>query len=103
MKRRDRIVVAIANLVLRAASKRYRDLTKALIVRGMEAELCVCWQRQAMFEELPEMPTLRELEALAVLYETSPGHLLDECYERVGRKLREEEEGDAEEAAESNA
>jgi hypothetical protein len=38
MKRRDRIVVAIANLVLRAASKRYRDLTKALIVRGMEAE-----------------------------------------------------------------
>jgi len=56
-----------------------------------------------MFEDLPEMPNLEELEALAFLYGTSPGALLDRCYEERGRFLREEEEGDREEAEERSA
>lgn len=35
----------------------------------------------------PCMPSLEEIEALAVLYGRKPGELLDECYEEKGREL----------------
>jgi transcriptional regulator with XRE-family HTH domain len=58
------------------------------------AGMPVVWQRQAMFEDLPDLPTIEELEALAQVYDTKPGELLDRCYEETGRMLREEEERD---------
>lgn len=54
----------------------------------------VCWERQTMFEDRPDMPDLQELEALATIYETSPGALLDRCFEEKGKELREEEEAE---------
>jgi hypothetical protein len=36
VKRRDRIVVALANALLRLASARYRALVKGLIAKGLE-------------------------------------------------------------------
>lgn len=54
----------------------------------------VIHERQEMFEDRPDMPDIGELESLAILYGTSPGALLDRCYETKGRELREEEERD---------
>lgn len=51
-------------------------------------------ERQTMFEDRPDFPDLQELEALAHIYETSPGALLDAAFEEWGALLRSEEEGD---------
>jgi len=39
LKRRDRVVVAVANFVLRFASKRYRALVRGLIAKGFETAI----------------------------------------------------------------
>lgn len=51
-------------------------------------------ERQTMFEDRPYFPELDELEALAHIYATSPGALLDACFEERGMLLRGEEEAD---------
>lgn len=53
---------------------------------------------QAMLEQEwgPYLPTLDELETLAVLYGRKPGELLDEMYERKGNELIREEKLGAE-------
>jgi len=47
---------------------------------------------QMIFEDYPGQPDLHELVALAVIYDTSPGKLLDDCYESKGREIMEDED-----------
>jgi hypothetical protein len=48
----------------------------------------VIHERQEMFEERPDFPDLQELEALATLYDMTPGQLLDRCYTEEGERIR---------------
>lgn len=50
--------------------------------------------QQMMFEDYPGIPTLDELVALAVIYDTSPGALIDRCFSKKGAQLLAERAAD---------
>lgn len=52
---------------------------------------CVPPPVQEMFEDYPTMPSREDLEALAIVYSSTPGRLLDSCYEAKGAELLTEE------------
>lgn len=56
------------------------------------SDYVLCVPLQMLWEEHVTMPDVQYLTTLAFLYETSPGRLLDDCYEEKGRVLIAEDQ-----------
>jgi hypothetical protein len=64
-------------------------------VEAMSTGLCyLSIPEQALFEDYPGMPSVEHLVTLAAIYDTTPGALLDRCFEEKGKELIEERRQD---------